>query len=66
MPEEILITNGMLVDGNGTAPVSETSLWVRDGEIAGTGNQDKFKVSTDAVVIDATGKTVMPGLIDSI
>ena len=65
MPEEILITNGMLVDGNGTAPVSETSLWVRDGEIAGIGNQDKFKVSTDAVVIDATGKTVMPGLIDS-
>ena len=65
MPEEILITNGMLVDGNGTAPVSETSLWVRDGEIAGIGNQDKFKVSKDAVVIDATGKTVMPGLIDS-
>jgi len=65
MPEEILITNGMLVDGNGTAPVSETSIWVRDGEIAGIGNQDNFKVSTDAVVIDATGKTVMPGLIDS-
>ena len=65
MPEEILITNGMLVDGNGTAPVAETSLWVRDGEIAGIGNQDKFKVSKDAVVIDATGKTVMPGLIDS-
>ena len=65
MPEEILITNGMLVDGNGTAPVSETSLWVRDGENAGIGNQDKFKVSKDAVVIDATGKTVMPGLIDS-
>ncbi len=65
MPEEILITNGMLVDGNGTAPVSETSLWVRGGEIAGIGNQDNFKVSTGAVVIDATGKTVMPGLIDS-
>ena len=65
MPEEILITNGMLVDGNGAAPVSGTSLWVRDGEIAGIGNQDNFKVSTDAVVIDATGKTVMPGLIDS-
>ena len=49
MPEEILITNGMLVDGNGTAPVSETSLWVRDGEIAGIGNQDKFKVSTESL-----------------
>ena len=65
MPAEILITNGMLVNGNGTPPAPSTSLWIRDGKISGIGNENDFKVASDAELIDATGKTIMPGLIDS-
>ena len=65
MPAEILITNGMLVDGNGTPPAPNTSLWISDGKISGIGNEKDFEIATDAELIDATGKTIMPGLIDS-
>jgi imidazolonepropionase-like amidohydrolase len=65
MPAEILITNGMLVDGNGNPPVQNTSLRIRDGKIVDIGTESDLEASPDIETIDATGKTVMPGLIDS-
>ncbi len=65
MPAEILITNGMLVDGNGNPPVPNTSLRIRDGKIVDIGTESDLEASPDIETIDATGKTVMPGLIDS-
>ena len=65
MPAEILIANGMLVDGNGNPPVQNTSLRIRDGKIVDIGTESDLEASPDIETIDATGKTVMPGLIDS-
>ena len=65
MPAEILITNGMLVDGNGNPPVPNTSLRIRDGKIVDIDTESDLEASPDIETIDATGKTVMPGLIDS-
>ena len=65
MPAEILITNGMLVDGNGNPPTPNTSLRIRDGKIVHIGTESDLGASPDIETIDATDKTVMPGLIDS-
>ena len=65
MAGELLITNGMLVDGLGNAPKSDISLLINEGEIVEVGNEADFDLTADLERIDATGKTIMPGLIDS-
>lgn len=61
------IRNGSLIDGNGTPPVPGTDVVVdRDAIVAvgPTGTVDA-QVPAGAAVIDATGCTIMPGLIDA-
>ncbi len=65
MAGELLITNGKLVDGHGNAPKSSMSLLLRDGVITDVGSETDFDCSENVERIDATGKTIMPGLIDS-
>ena len=63
---EILIKGGRIIDGTGV-PAFEGSVFIQDGSIAavGAGADDMAKVKPQAKVIDATGQTVMPGLIDT-
>jgi len=65
MAGELLIANGKLIDGHGNAPKSSTSLLLRDGVIIDVGSEADFDCSENVERIDATGKTIMPGLIDS-
>jgi len=65
MSSAILITGGTLIDGNGGPLVSNSGVLLDDGKIVAIGDQAIEQASLDAAVIDATGKTVMPGLIDS-
>lgn len=61
------IRNGILVDGNGGAPVAGTDV-VIDGDlivaVGATGSLDA-QVPAGAIVVDAGGRTIMPGLIDA-
>jgi len=61
------IRNGTLVDGTGAAPLPGTDV-VTDGDaiiaVGPTGTLG-HRVPAGAAVIDATDRTVMPGLIDS-
>ncbi|OKL50574.1 amidohydrolase [Boudabousia marimammalium] len=57
------ITGGKLIDGNGGTPVENSTVLVSDARIEYAGPAHKF--GTEYQVIDAAGKTVMPGLIDS-
>lgn len=61
---EILITGGRLIDGTGAAPRAADVL-LRDDAIVAVGDPGTVTAATDATKIDATGKTVMPGLIDA-
>jgi imidazolonepropionase-like amidohydrolase len=56
------ITGATLIDGTGREPVRNATVVIDDGRItrAGAGEPPR-----DAQVIDAGGRTVMPGLIDS-
>jgi len=60
---DLLIRNAQLIDGTGAAPVDGMSILMIDGivsEIAST-----IEAPAGIKVIDAAGKTVIPGLIDS-
>jgi imidazolonepropionase-like amidohydrolase len=64
----LLITNATVVDGAGNPPQPHTSVLVQDGRIGAVGtqvNRDLVPRGEDLTEIDATGKTLMPGLIDA-
>ncbi len=50
------------VDG---PPITNGTLLVRGGRIEAIGARDAVAVPDGATVIDATGKTILPGLVDS-
>lgn len=59
------IVGGTLIDGTGGAPVPDAVVVVRDGTIAAAGPRAKVDVPAGARTIDATGKFVLPGLMDA-
>lgn len=59
-----VVLNGMLIDGTGADPVVPGVVVIRDDCITAIGATDQIKLPTDAEVIDAAGKTVMPGIIE--
>ena len=65
MEEKTLIQNGIVIDGTGAEP-DKRSLLIDKCSISATGSDaDKFADSNDVTKLDATGKTIMPGLIDA-
>jgi imidazolonepropionase-like amidohydrolase len=58
----LLIRNAMVIYGNGKPAYGPVDLLVRDGRIAAIGAN--LKEEADAI-IDATGKYVMPGLVNT-
>ncbi len=65
MTENLLIRGGSVIDGTGAAPQPDTSVLLADGRITALGTDADSAAGPDTTVIDAAGKTVMPGLIDS-
>src|SRR5690606_10938856 len=68
MPSHLLISGGTVIDATGAPAQPDTSVLLRDDEILAVGAEaDRLAAEpdVDVEVIDATGKTVMPGLIDA-
>ncbi len=61
-PARLLIRQAMVIYGNGKPPYGPMDILVQDGLIASIASS--LPVEADAV-IDATGKYVMPGLVDT-
>jgi imidazolonepropionase-like amidohydrolase len=62
---EILITGGRLIDGSGAAP-RPADVLLRDDDIVAVGAPGTVQASqANPRHLDATAKTVMPGLIDT-
>ncbi|HSF14892.1 MAG TPA: amidohydrolase family protein [Vicinamibacteria bacterium] len=60
-----ILLNGTLVDGTGAPPVRDACIEIRDGRIATIGRASTCVVEAGAWVLDAMGKWVIPGLIDT-
>ncbi|UAK22897.1 amidohydrolase family protein [Sphingomonas nostoxanthinifaciens] len=61
----IAIVGGQLLDGNGGAPLTGQTVLIEGEKIVAVGPSASMHIPADAERIDATGMTVMPGLINS-
>jgi len=61
--KKIAFQGGLLIDGNGGAPVKDSLVLISEGKIEYAGL--KQKIGEDYEFNDISGKTIMPGLIDS-
>lgn len=60
----LVFTNATIIDGTGSAPRANASLSIRDGRIESIGGVAR-SASTDARVVNLTGKFIIPGLISA-
>jgi len=58
--KDLVITNARLIDGTGAAPVEGVNIHISNDRIISVGNGNVN--APGAEVIDAKGKTVLPGL----
>ncbi len=60
-----LIAGATLIDGSGSPPVEDAAVLINDaGRIEAVGRREEVAPPPDAEVIQATGMTLLPGLID--
>jgi imidazolonepropionase-like amidohydrolase len=55
--------NARIIDGTGAPPIEKGTLFVKNGQIQGVGA--RVKLPSGVTRIDATGKTIIPGLINA-
>ena len=60
----LAVVGGRLVDGFGGTPVHDSVILVSGNRITAIGVEGDIEVPESARVVDANGRTVMPGLID--
>src|SRR5688572_4684583 len=59
------IVGARLVDGTGAAAVNDSVIIVSGDRITAAGPRARVQVPQGATVVNASGKTVMPGLVDA-
>lgn len=65
-PVKILaVVGGRLIDGTGANPVDEAVVIIANDRIVACGKRGQVSIPKEAKIIDAKGKTVIPGLIDA-
>ena len=58
------VIHGRVIDGTGAEPIEDGVVLIRDGRTETVGSAAEVEVHDDAEVIDAAGRTVMPGLVE--
>ncbi|MGH9200250.1 MAG: amidohydrolase family protein [Vicinamibacterales bacterium] len=61
----LAIVGGTVIDGHGGSPISDATVIVSGGKITAVGSRGSIQLPQGATVIDAKGKYVTPGLIDT-
>jgi imidazolonepropionase-like amidohydrolase len=59
----IVLTHAQLIDGTGSAPLSDQAVVLDHGKITAAGATASIQIPSGAKIIDATGKTVIPGIV---
>jgi hypothetical protein len=65
--QTLLVKGGTLIDGTGSAPLVNARIFIVDGVISKvwSGDADAASVPAGTKVVDANGKYIIPGLVDS-
>ncbi|MGI9628745.1 MAG: amidohydrolase family protein [Longimicrobiales bacterium] len=61
----LVVSSATLIDGTGAEPRANTTVAMRDGVIAAVSPDGEIDVPQGVQVIDASGKYVIPGLVDT-
>ena len=61
----VAVTGARLIDGTGRPPIEQATLLIEDGRVRAAGPSASVQIPAEAVRVDATGKTIIPGLISS-
>lgn len=59
----IAFTHATVIDGTGAKPARDQTLVIQAGRIVAMGRSSSVKVPAEATVIDAKGKTLLPGFV---
>ena len=59
------LVGARIFDGTGKAVIEKGTIVIEEGKIAAVGPSDKVKVPQGARIIDVSGKTITPGLINA-
>ena len=59
-----IIKGGILIDGTGSDPILKAAVVIDGDRIRSVGRANDIEIPDGAKIIDAVGKTIMPGLID--
>src|SRR5204862_4589242 len=61
----VAFTNARIIDGTGRAPIDRGTLVVSGGRVTAVGPAGSTAIPAGAQRIDASGKTIVPGLINA-
>jgi len=64
-PGVIAFTGARVIDGTGAAPIESATIVVTNGRITAIGPSASVMPPAGATVVNAAGKTIIPGLINS-
>ena len=64
-PDTLILTNGLLIDGTGKLPVSNSLIIIRKDRIVYSGAYIPEISGKKLNIYDLSGKTILPGLINS-
>lgn len=62
--QQVAVIAGTLIDGNGKDPINDAVVLIEGNTIQKVGRKARVAVPRGYQVIDASGKTVMPGMFD--
>ena len=61
----VAFVGAMLLDGYEAKPIHRATVVIYDGRITAVGESHNTEIPKDATIINISGKTIMPGLIDA-
>lgn len=61
----LVVRGGLLIDGTGAEPVPNSVIVIANGKIQSVGREGSVAIPANATVVNAAGKAIIPGLVDS-
>ncbi len=63
--ERLALVGGMLIDGYERPPIHHAAILIEGNRIVAVGAVDDIEIPSGTRVIDTSGRTMLPGLIDA-